>query len=231
MIRLHPVPASVHRCPYCNIKLHVVGWYMPGMRSLAELSCENCTREFFGDLGAGQALYTPMLLEKAGGAMHGAARAPWFANWLQSSYFKRTNAGLKIDAEEIRPVKEALLLNCLDAMYGHCLLKLLNAQYCLDHYPQYDLIVLVPKTLRWLVPDGVAAIWSVDLPLSRGAEWNDWLAKEIARRVAQFEKCWLSVAVSHLHPESYRIERFTRVLPFALEQWVSRRPTDRKSVV
>ena len=93
MILLHPVPASVHRCPYCNTKLHVAGWYMPGMRSLAELSCENCTREFFGDLGSGQALYTPMLMEKASGAMHGAARAPWFANWLQSSYFKRTDGG------------------------------------------------------------------------------------------------------------------------------------------
>ena len=36
---------------------------------------------------------------------------------------------------------------------------------------------------------------------------------------------WLSVAISHPHPKSYRIERFTRVVPFALEQWVSRRPT------
>lgn len=225
MILLHPVPASAHRCPYCNTKLHVAGWYMPGMRSLAELTCGNCAREFFGDLGAGQALYTPMLMEKAGGAMHGAARAPWFASWLQSSYSRRTDTGLKIDIEEMRPIKQALLLNCLDAMYGHCLLKLLNAQYCLDQYPEYDLIVMVPGILRWLVPEGVAAIWSIDLPLSRGAEWNDWLAKEIGRRVAEFEKCWLSIAISHPHPTSYRIERFTRVVPFALEQWVSRRPT------
>lgn len=104
-------------------------------------------------------------------------------------------------------------------------LKLFNAQYCLDQYPEYDLIVMVPGILRWLVPEGVAAIWSIDLPLSRGAEWNDWLAKEIGRRVAEFEKCWLSIAISHPHPTSYRIERFTRVVPFALEQWVSRRPT------
>lgn len=62
-----------------------------------------------------------MLMEKAGGAMHGAARAPWFASWLQSSYSRRTDTGLKIDIEEMRPIKQALLLNCLDAMYGHCL--------------------------------------------------------------------------------------------------------------
>ena len=126
---------------------------------------------------------------------------------------------------ETRPVKRALLLNCLDAMYGHCVLKLLNAQYYLDQHPQLDLIVLIPEFLRWLVPAGVAAIWSVDLPLGRGAEWNDWLAREIGRRVAEFDQCWLSVAVSHPHPQTYNIERFTGVVPFALEQWAQRRPT------
>ena len=225
MILLHPVPAVAHVCPHCNTQLHVAGWYMPGMRSLAVLTCQTCAREFFGDLGAAQALYTPMLMEKAGGAIHGAARAPWFANWLQCSYSNRNDTALKIDSEQIRPVKQVLLLNCLDALYGHCLLKLLNAQSCLDQHPEFDLIVLVPRILRWLVPRGVAAIWSVDLPLSRGAEWNDWLAKEIGRRVAEFDKCWLSVAISHPLSERYSIERFTQVVPFALAQWGSRRPT------
>lgn len=225
MIRLHPSPDSTHTCPYCKIQLHVVGWYIPGMRTLVDLTCKSCALEFFGDLGAGQGLYTPMLLEKARATIHGAARAEWYANWLQSSYLKRTDGRLELAITETRPVKQALLLNCLDAMYGHCVLKLLNAQYYLDQHPQLDLIVLIPDVLRWLVPPGVAAIWSVDLPLGRGAEWNDWLAREIGRRVAEFDQCWLSVAVSHPHPQTYNIERFTGVMPFALEQWAQRRPT------
>ena len=150
MIRLHPCPDSTHSCPYCKTRLHVVGWYIPGMRTLVNLTCKSCALEFFGDLGAGQGLYTPMLLEKAGATIHGAARAAWYANWLQSSYLQRTESRLEIAVTETRLVKQALLLNCLDAMYGHCVLKLLNAQYYLDQHPQLDLIVLIPEFLRWL---------------------------------------------------------------------------------
>jgi len=47
------------------------------MRTLVDLTCKSCALEFFGDLRAGQGLYSPMLLEKAGATIHGAARAAW----------------------------------------------------------------------------------------------------------------------------------------------------------
>jgi hypothetical protein len=78
-----------------------------------------------------------------------------------------------------------------------------------------------------MVPDGVAAIWTADLPLRRGIEWNDWLAAEIKRQIGPLEECWLSVALSHPHPSDYDIERFTRVRPFPIDEWDTRleRPT------
>lgn len=227
MIRLHPLPDAGHTCPYCQVRLEVRGWYIPGMRNLADLECPQCGREFYGDLLAGQALYTPLLLEKATGAVHDRFRIRWFANWLRDSYANRVNSPVGFTVEESRPLRQAVLLNCLDTLYGHCLLKLLNAQYYLDHRPDLDLIVLVPRFLRWMVPEGAAAIWTVDLPLKRGTEWNDWLASEIKRRIEPLKVCWLSVAFSHPHPEDYDIERFTRVSPFPVEEWDKRldRPT------
>jgi hypothetical protein len=87
--------------------------------------------------------------------------------------------------------------------------------------------VLVPKYLRWMVPDGVAEIWTVDLPLRRGTEWNDWLAVEISAKLKRFDEVWLSVAYSHPHPKDFAIERFTRVQPFPVDEWHERleRPT------
>jgi len=193
---------------------------MPGMRNLADLKCSRCGREFYGDLQAGQALYTPLLLEKATGVVHDKYGVQWFAKWLRDSYANRVGSPVKF-TEETRPgpLSQVVVLNCLDTLYGHCLLKLLNAQYYIDHRPDLDLIVLVPRFLRWMVPDGVAAIWTVDLPLKRGIEWNDWLAAEIKRRIEPLEVCWLSVAFSHPYPEDYDIERFTRVHRFPVEEW------------
>ncbi len=222
MIRLHPKPFSEFTCPYCQIRLEVRGWYIPGMRNLADLECTQCGREFYGDLPAGHGLYYPMLLERATGIVHNEHSVNWFANWLRDSYANRVKSPVELAVENLRPLKKPILLNCLDTLYGHCLLKLLNAQYYLDHRPDLDLVVLVPRFLRWMVPDGAAAIWKVDLPLNQGIRWNDWLAAEIKRRIEPTGVCWLSVAFSHPHPEDYDIERFTRVRPFPVEEWDTR---------
>lgn len=231
MIPLHPLPEADHECPHCRAPLGVEGWHIPGMRNLADLRCASCAREFYGDLAAGQALYTPMLLEKATGAVHDPHGVEWFAAWLRDSYARRADAPVPFDVRECRPVTRprVVLLNCLDTLYGHSLLKLLNAQLYLDRRAaDVDLIVIVPSFLAWMAPEGVAQVWTVGLPLQRGIEWNEWLAREIRRRVEAFERVSLSHALSHPRPDAYDIERFTRVEPFPLEEWDARlknRPT------
>ena len=225
MIKLHPIPDAKHHCPFDDTQLEVLDWYIPGMRNLADLRCPKCSREFYGDLLVGHGLYFPMLLDKKTGEVHDPQNIEWFAAWLRNSYANRSDKPLEFATEEFRPIQHPLLLNCLDTLYGHCLLKLLNAQYYLDKRPELDLVVLVPKCLRWMVPDGVAAIWTVDLPLRRGIEWNDWLAAKISARLKQFGEVWLSVAYSHPHPKDFAIERFTRVQPFPVDEWQARLET------
>ncbi len=221
--RLHPLPDTTHQCPYCRISLSVVGWHIPGMRCLADLRCAHCRKEFYGDLAAGQALYTPMLLEKESGVVHDAHGVEWFAGWLHDSYAQRTDEALPFDVQERLPItRHVVVLNCLDTLYGHSLLKLLNAQHYLDHQTDVDLILLVPSFLAWMIPEGAAQVWLVDLPLRRGIEWNDWLAREIRRRVEQFESVSLSHALSHPRLDEFNIERFTRARPFPLDEWEKR---------
>ncbi|HEV7893603.1 MAG TPA: hypothetical protein VGP08_23515 [Pyrinomonadaceae bacterium] len=226
--RLHPVTDAEHECPHCRARLGVRGWHVPGMRNLADLLCTTCGREFYGDLASGQALYTPMLLDKATGAVHGQHGVGWFAAWLRDSYARRVDEAIPFDVREGRAItKPVVLLNCLDTLYGHSLLKLLNAQYYLDRRADVDLVVMVPSLLAWMVPDGVAQVWSVGLPLRRGTEWNEWLAREVRRRVEAFDAVSLGHALSHPRLDEFDIERFTRVKPFPLGEWGARleRPT------
>lgn len=228
MIPLHPHTEAAHDCPYCHVRLEVTGWLIPGMRNLADLRCASCGRESYGDLRAGQALYTPMLLEKGTGKVHDAHGVEWFADWLRNSYARRTDAPLPFEVHEYRPLtRRVVLLNCLDTLYGHSLLKLLNAQHHLDRHADVDLVVMLPSFLKWMVPEGVAQVWAVGLSLRSGTEWSEWLAREIHRRVEAFKSVSLSIALSHPRPEDYDIEKFTRVSPFPLEEWEARlgRPT------
>jgi len=213
MIRLHPLPEAEFTCPACDRELTVEGWYVPGMRTLAELTCPGCGRRYFGDLPSGFGLQYPMLLDRETGKVHDPAGVPWFADLLGRSYAERTSSSVAVDVEELHPLERPILLDCLDGLYGHALLKLLNAQYYLDHEPGFDLVVLLPRWLRWLAPPGAAAVWTVDLPLSRGAEWNDSLAADLQRRLEPFEAAYLSLAFPHPPPAEYAIERFTGIAP------------------
>ena len=212
------IPAR--QCPNCASPLAATDFLITGMRNLADTRCANCGGEFFADLPAGQALYTPIALDKKTGATHGGDGAKWFADWLSDAYKNRSREKIGFETRQYSPPKDkVILLNCLDVLYGHSLLKLLNAQRYIDFQTDYSLILIVQPFLEWLIPDGTAEAWIVDLPLRRGAEWNDWLADEIKNRLAAFREIYLSVAFSHPHSADFDIERFTRVAPFALENF------------
>jgi hypothetical protein len=219
MIPLHPLPQVERLCPHDHTRLEVEGWYIPGMRTLAELRCPTCGRLFYADLPAGHGLSYPMLLDRATGEVHDAYGVAWFAAWLRASYADRKAAGPPLEIVKCLPIEQPILVNCIDALYGHCLLKLLNIQYYLDHCKGLQVIALVPRFLAWMVPDGVAEVWIVDIELRHGTLWSDGLADTIRREIERHPSCYLSRAFSHPLPSDVSIQRFTRVEPFDLDSW------------
>ncbi|QAY18884.1 hypothetical protein [Halorubrum ezzemoulense] len=225
MIELHPNTEVDHSCPICNTDLPVEDWHIPGMRMVAELLCPECDCRFFGDLPVGHGLVYPALVHAETGEVYQEVENNWFANWLEESYADRKHEQVPINKETEHDISKPIVLNCLDGLYGHSLLKLLNAQYYLDKKPNYDLIILIPSNLKWLVPEGVAGVWSFDIPLSRAREWNDWISQEVKSFLKQFDQVWGSVAFSHPHPEDYDITRYTDIQSFPLDSWSEMTPT------
>jgi hypothetical protein len=160
-----------------------------------------------------------MLLEKKTGKVHNIYDVEWFAGWLEDSYSNRTNDKVPIHQEFFRPVKRPIILNCMDGLYGHSLLKLLNAQYYIDNHDDKDLVVIIPKFLRWMVPVGVASVWVVDLPLRQCKQWNEAIAELVNNYFQKFDECYLSIALPHPDPSDFNIERFTSVKPFETKKW------------
>lgn len=218
MIALHPTPRFQAPCPSCGQLLTATDWTMPGMRALAVLRCEPDDARFLADLPTGHGLYYPCMLAEATGEVFGGGAGPWFARWLRSGWpGDPTDVPLRV--ERLRPVDNAVLLNCLDGVYGHALLKLLSAQHYIDSGGGADLVVLAPSWLRWLVPDGAAEVWTVDLPPSRLTACFASIARQVRERVESFGSCDLAVAFPHPAEGSFAIERFSGVTPFELDRW------------
>jgi len=212
-------------CPNCQHQLTYQDWLMPGMRMLAHYHCTNCQHQIYADLPSGHGLYYRAVLDTTNETVDTESPS-WFSEPLLRSYRERVNNKPNITFERVidRDVKHdrpVIFLNCLDWLYGHSVLKLLNAQYYLDHFPQYDVIVLIQPFLRWMIPEGVAEIWTVKLPLRDGIQWNDGLAKIIREKLNPYQHVMLGFGLAHPHPSDVSIERFTNIMPFDMSEWLT----------
>lgn len=123
-----------------------------------------------------------------------------------------------------RSCNRVVVLNTLDFLYGHVLLKLFNAHHYLDQHPDLGLVVIVPRMFAWLVPEGVAEAWVVDVKLGEGQSWFTGLEHWFADRLAEYDE--VDFARAYAHPEfaPIQIERFTGCLPFPLDVYADRTP-------
>ncbi len=105
------------------------------------------------------------------------------------------------------------LLNCLDPIYGHSLLKLLNAESALRSSTSAGCVLLIPGSLVHLVPPGLAEVWTVSEPASRFDGWLSDLEDRIDAELGRFEHCSLWRAAPHPHPSTYTIGTFVQDSP------------------
>ncbi|MBK9707263.1 MAG: hypothetical protein IPO77_09750 [Acidobacteria bacterium] len=216
LVQIKPTVRIKSNCPDCSEELMPGRVIWQGIHVCVEMRCAACGIELVEDLPIGQAFHTPYRVELKSGRLLGSddVARRWFGLPLLRSLLhpRMDEVGLKI--EKLHDVSEVIILNCIDFLYGHALLKLLNAEFHLREIRRTDpdksgLIMIVPTYLRWLVPDGMAEIWTVDLRLAQSQEYFPKLHERIERECMRFSKIYLSPAYSH--PREFDISLFTRV--------------------
>jgi hypothetical protein len=140
----------------------------------------------------------------------------WLAENLLESIQNPETEKLEIYKEVFKQYQRVIILNCIDYVYGHCLLKLLNAQRHLELHQNYGLIIIVPKFLRWMVPEGAAEVWTVPISLTKGQCYYPSFAEFVGEELKRFEEIYVSKA--HSHPSQFDITRFTGVPKHSFEQ-------------
>jgi hypothetical protein len=224
MIRVFPTFDVSLACPRDDQPLELRRVVIPGMRTLAEADCPRCSGRFLADLPISHALRGSVFLDLETDEVLSKHPGDWFKGPLLASYKAQSTTTPPIRLERRIDRGRILVLNTLDFIYGHSLLKLLNAQRHLDESPDLGLCVLVPKALSHLCPDGVSELWEVDLPFSGGLGWYSGLAAWVDERLRGREEVHVSRAYSHLSPRRYDLRRFVRDLPALSPDGLARRP-------
>jgi hypothetical protein len=141
----------------------------------------------------------------------------WVHVPLLRSYLGRNGREVRIERVVKRSHRRIVILNTLDFLYGHVLLKLFNAPDYLRSYPDMGLVVLVPRMYAWLIPDEVAEAWIVDLKLGEMGGWYPAIDRFVQERLAEFDEVKLARGYAHPDLVNANMEQFTRVRPFELD--------------
>lgn len=213
MIRIYPDVEFDAKCPDDGMYLIATSVVIPGMRCLVEASCPACDARYFVDLHVGQAIRSPIVLDQKTGETFDSRDVLWFSNLLKKAYADQDVSSVIPTVHTFFATDRIVILNCLDFLYGHSLLKLLNVQRYLDNFPDIGCCVLIPSQLLHLVPDGVAEIWEFPVPVQDGWRWYHSLQAWIDAQLLTRRECFLSRAYSHPSNRIYNLNRFVRNLP------------------
>jgi len=210
MIEIKPNIEHRSHCPYSGKVLKPVKVLWQGTH-VCVVSESPDGGEIIEELRIGHAAKTPYQIDLAKKAIFSGDKyaEELLAKPLLKSLQNPQTEQLEISQEIFKSYQRVIILNCVDYLYGHSLLKLLNAQRHLESNPDLGLIVIVQKFLRWMVPDGVAEVWTVPISLKNGQDYYPSFAEFVEKQSQRFEEIYLSETYSH--PSRFDITKFTKV--------------------
>jgi len=208
MIKIKPSIEEKLDCPICQKSLLTQKLLWQGIHICAETHCNNCEKDFISDLPVGHGVHASFNVAKDSYELYGERSREWLGVPFQKSLRKPSSKPVELTIEKKRAVSgDVVILNCIDYLYGHSLLKLLNASRHIN--AKQNLVVIVPAFLKWCIPEDVSEIWSVNISLKDSQEFYPDLDKKIKREIERFNTVYVSKALAH--PKDFDVLDYTKV--------------------
>jgi len=155
------------RCPKCDNQLQIDTFYFYGWRSLYDCSCEGCKDSFLMDMPIFSGIPYPAIYDKKKKKIINSIPS-WWGNPLGLIENNICDTKIISDIKIHQVNNKVILFNLLDIVYGHSFMRLEKLTYYLDNadYETYDLFVLIPKQLRYLIEKYEDSISLIEISLA-----------------------------------------------------------------
>lgn len=224
LIPLKPQVFNDFSCPECGKHgPDATGVFFPGIHVFGAYQCGACNTSFGRDLPIGFANDHPLAMGSADGKFYNTTDAPdWLTGPFIHHYQNQVDDEVTVKRTVYKESKDVIILNCLDFLYGHVILKLYNAQHYLDNHPDKGLVIIAPKMYSWMIPEGIAEYWEVSVGIGKLQTWYSKFNDFVQDQLVDFDRVWLGRGYSHPDFSKIDISRFIDVQPFALEDFTKK---------
>jgi hypothetical protein len=225
MIEIKPHIQNDFHCPECHSDHPtVIAVQLHSVYTLAECKCRHCKLEFYQTVPISHCINDTVSIRKSDDRIYTDIDPDfWIADVISKARKGRRTEDVVVRKIVNEHKKEVVVLNTLDYLYGHVLLKLFNYQHHI--HSGKGLVVIVPKALEWLVPAEASEVWVVDLPLRELAYEHPSLTNWVKSELKRFDRVWLSMAYSHPDFTRVDVKSMTGIAPFNLDYHTSEIPT------
>lgn len=225
MIEIKPFTENHFYCPECQaVEPTVFDIQIHSIYTMAECKCNSCNLEFYQTVQAGHCINDRVSVRKSDGKIFTDVSSDfWLADVAAKARSGSGNKEVAVKKIIHEEKKQVVVLNTLDYLYGHVLLKLYNYQHHLRD--DVGLVVIIPRAFEWLAPAEASEVWVVDLSLSELAFEHPSLTDYCKQEFKRFDRIWLSMAFSH--PDFTRVDMksMTGIAPFNLDFFSTETPT------
>jgi hypothetical protein len=196
MLQVSPLIELSVPCPECAGRLLPENVHFAGIPVFAECTCSSCHNRYWVDLPAGHALLHPTVISEDERVYFDGL--DWYSRLLQTIFQSRSDAKPGKIRVRSRPsgTKAALIVNCLDTLYGHSLLKFLSSLHYLRRAGELDVIPIIPSSLAWMLPPMLQSVIEVDAPLASFGSWIGGLDAAVKSLLSLYSTTYLAEAVS-----------------------------------
>jgi len=220
VLEIYPNLAKVnYKCPACRCQLSdATSLFFQGQHVLADITCTCCDLEYYQTFPVGHGAVYPISFTKKGDKVsYLPVSELWMAKPLIASMLSNEVFESKVEVIKYRETKNVIILNCLDDCWGHVFMKLLNAQYYHEKHPDFGLILLIPANFKWLIPEGVAEVWSINAPMNDFKKCISDLDEFVKKQYERYDSVYLSMAAIRPDLSELDISKFTKVGKFDLK--------------
>ncbi|MEM8907811.1 MAG: hypothetical protein AAGD05_08195 [Bacteroidota bacterium] len=215
MIEIKPEIAFRKSCEECDHPLENKDLIWQGAHICVVADCQQCQQTFVLDLPVAQSILSASQIKSDA---HQLAVKPernlLYHNLLLEIVKNPQQKKINIQIEERKRKEEVIILNCIDFIFGHAILSLLNLQNILNGCGEKGVIIITQPFLKWLIPNDerITEVWTVDIKMSEVKAYYEDLTHQINRELKRFKQVHLSK--THLQPKEVDIELFTQVKPY-----------------
>ena len=213
------LPNYPRPCPFCTGVLECRDFLLPGFKALGSYCCVECGGTFFGDLPSSYGMFDPVLYSIEKETVFGGEKLPFWRQWTKLLHSSGQKSSPLVTFVEIKKIRKPAILNCLEKPYGHMLIKLFQSEHYLEHFSEYDLILIIPSSMAWLVPEGLAGIIRVDWSTEFQDYWCHSLVNEVNALQANFPSLHFCPTLPNPDANKINITKYTGTEPFERGAW------------